>query len=111
MGEFERGGDTRTHKVDAWIAAATNRGLKREFEAGRFRHDLFYRLSVFPIQVPPLRERREDIPQLARHFMTQAAKRLNRRIPRVTQAVLSRLAGRDWPGNVRELQTARHAKS
>ncbi|CAE6731856.1 sigma-54-dependent Fis family transcriptional regulator [Nitrospira defluvii] len=103
-GEFERVGDTRTRRVDVRIVAATNRDLKREVEAGRFREDLFYRLSVFPIHIPPLRERREDIPQLALHFIAQSAKRLNRRAPRVTQAVLNQLAAHDWPGNVRELQ-------
>ncbi len=103
-GEFERVGDTRTRRVDVRIVAATNRDLKREVEAGRFRQDLFYRLSVFPIQVPPLRERREDIRPLALHFISQSAKRLNRGVPRVARAVLGQLAAHDWPGNVRELQ-------
>ena len=103
-GEFERVGDTRTRRVDVRIIAATNRDLKREVEAGRFREDLYYRLSVFPVHIPPLRERREDIPKLALHFIAQSAERMNRRVPRVTQAVLSQLADHDWPGNVRELQ-------
>ncbi|THJ24940.1 MAG: GAF domain-containing protein [Nitrospira sp. CG24E] len=103
-GEFERVGDTRTRRVDVRIVAATNRDLKREVEAGRFRQDLFYRLSVVPVHIPPLRERREDIPRLALHFITQSATRLNRRVPRVTQAMLDQLAAHDWPGNVRELQ-------
>ncbi len=103
-GEFERVGETRTRTVDVRIVAATNRDLKREVEAGRFRQDLYYRLSVFPVHIPPLRERREDIPQLALHFIAQSARRMNRRVPRVTQAVLSQLAAHDWPGNVRELQ-------
>jgi len=103
-GEFERVGETRTRKVDVRIVAATNRDLKREVEAGRFREDLFYRLSVFPIPIPPLRERREDIPALARHFIARSAQRLNRRTPRLTPAVSSLLVGHDWPGNVRELQ-------
>ncbi|HRC44725.1 MAG TPA: sigma 54-interacting transcriptional regulator, partial [Nitrospira sp.] len=103
-GEFERVGDTRTRKVNVRIVAATNRDLKREVEAGRFREDLFYRLSVFPIHIPPLRERREDIPALARHFIARSAQRLNRRTPRLTPAVSSLLVGHDWPGNVRELQ-------
>lgn len=103
-GEFERVGDTRTRTVDVRIVAATNRDLKREIEAGRFRQDLYYRLSVFPVHISPLRERREDIPKLALHFIAQSARRMNRRAPRVTQAVLSQLAAHDWPGNVRELQ-------
>ena len=103
-GEFERVGDTRTRQVNVRIVAATNRDLKREVEAGRFRQDLFYRLSVFPIHIPPLRERRDDIPKLALHFVAQSAQRMNRQGPRVTQAVLTQLAGHDWPGNVRELQ-------
>lgn len=103
-GEFERVGDLRTRSVDVRIVAATNRDLKREVEAGRFREDLYYRLSVFPVHIPPLRERREDIPKLALHFIAQSAQRMNRRVPRVTQAVLSQLAAHDWPGNVRELQ-------
>jgi len=102
--EFERVGDTRTRKVDVRVIAATNRDLKREVEAGRFRQDLFYRLSVFPVEIPPLRERREDIPPLVLHFVTQSARRLNRPIPRVKHAELTRLAAHDWPGNVRELQ-------
>jgi transcriptional regulator with GAF, ATPase, and Fis domain len=103
-GEFERVGETRTRAVNVRIVAATNRDLKREVEAGRFRQDLYYRLSVFPVHIPPLRERREDIPKLALHFIAQSARRMNRRVPRITQAVLSQLATHDWPGNVRELQ-------
>ncbi len=102
--ELERIGDTRTRKVNVRIIAATNRDLKKEVDAGRFRQDLFYRLSVFPIEVPPLRERREDIPPLAEHFLRQSARRMNRPAPRITQDVLSQLAAYDWPGNVRELQ-------
>jgi len=103
-GEFERVGDTHTRHVDVRILAATNRDLKQEVEAGRFRQDLYYRLSVFPLHIPPLRERREDIPKLAVHFIAQSAKRMNRRSPRLTQAALSQLAAHNWPGNVRELQ-------
>lgn len=103
-GEFERVGDTRTRHVDIRILAATNRDLKQEVEAGRFRQDLYYRLSVFPLHIPPLRERREDIPKLAVHFIAQSAKRMNRRAPRLTQAALSQLTTHTWPGNVRELQ-------
>jgi transcriptional regulator with GAF, ATPase, and Fis domain len=102
--EFERVGDTRTRKVDVRIIAATNRDLKGEVDAGRFRQDLFYRLGVFPLEIPPLRERREDIPPLVEHFVTQSARRLNRPIPRVTHAALRQLAAHDWPGNVREPQ-------
>ncbi len=104
--EIERVGDTRARKINVRIIAATNRDLKLEIEAGRFRQDLFYRLSVFPIEIPPLRERREDIAPLALHFVKQMGRRLNRPVPRITQATLSQLAAYDWPGNVRELQNA-----
>jgi formate hydrogenlyase transcriptional activator len=102
--ELERIGDTRTRKVDVRIIAATNLDLKKEVDNKRFRLDLFYRLTVFPIQVPPLRERREDIPPLAAHFVRQSARRIKRPEPRVTQAALNQLAAYDWPGNIRELQ-------
>jgi transcriptional regulator with GAF, ATPase, and Fis domain len=104
--EIERVGDTRARKINVRIIAATNRDLKREAEAGRFRQDLFYRLSVFPIEIPPLRERREDIAPLASHFVKQAARRMSRPAPRVTQATMSQLTAHDWAGNVRELQNA-----
>ncbi len=104
--EIERAGDTRTRKINVRIIAATNRDLKQEVAAGRFRQDLFYRLSVFPIEIPPLSERRDDIGPLALHFVKQAARRMNRPAPRVTQATVSQLAAHDWPGNVRELQNA-----
>ena len=104
--EIERVGDTRTRKVNVRIIAATNRDLKKEVEAGRFRQDLFYRLSVFPIEIPPLRERRDDIVPLATHFVKQTARRMNRPAPRVTQATLTQLTAHDWAGNVRELQNA-----
>src|SRR5271156_354251 len=102
--ELERIGDTRTRKINVRIIAATNRDLKKEVDAGRFRQDLFYRLSVFPIEVPPLRERRDDIPPLVEHFLEQSARRLNRPASRITPAALSQLLAPDWPGNVRELQ-------
>ncbi len=105
-GELERVGDTRTRKVDVRIIAATNRDLRKEVDAGRFRQDLFYRLSVFPIEVPPLRERHEDIPRLVQHFVRHLARGLNRPPPRVTQAVLKQFSEHDWPGNVRELENA-----
>lgn len=102
--ELERVGDTRTRKVNVRLIAATNRDLKKEVDAGRFCQDLFYRLSVFPIEVPPLRERRDDLAPLAARFQAQSARRMNRPAPRITQAALSQLAAHDWPGNVRELQ-------
>jgi transcriptional regulator with GAF, ATPase, and Fis domain len=102
--ELERVGDTRTRKVDVRIIAATNRDLKKDVDAGRFRQDLFYRLSVFPIEVPPLRERRDDIAPLVEHFLGQSARRMNRPTTRITQAALGQLIAYDWPGNVRELQ-------
>ncbi len=104
--EVERVGDSRPRKINVRIVAATNRDLKAEVEAGRFRQDLFYRLSVFPIENPPLRDRREDIPRLAEHFLRTAAKRMNRRPPKLTQATARQLSAHDWPGNVRELQNA-----
>jgi transcriptional regulator with GAF, ATPase, and Fis domain len=104
--EVERIGDTRLRKVNVRIIAATNRNLKDEVIAGRFREDLFYRLSVFPIENPPLRERREDIPRLADHFIHAAAKRLGRKPQKLTVAVAHQLAAQDWPGNIRELQNA-----
>ena len=102
--ELERVGDTRTRKVNVRIIAASNRDLKKEVDAGRFREDLFYRLSVFPIEVPPLRECHEDIPALVEHFLGQSARRMNRPVTRITPAALSQLTAHDWPGNVRELQ-------
>jgi PAS domain S-box-containing protein len=104
--EFERVGDSITRKVDARIVAATNRDLKRDVDSGRFRQDLFYRLSVFPIEVPPLRDRREDIPSLAAHFAEVATRRMNRPSPRLTPEQARVLSSYDWPGNVRELQNA-----
>ena len=104
--ELERVGDTRSRKIDVRIVAASNRDLKQEVDAGRFRQDLYYRLSVFPIELPPLRERRDDIPSLAAHFVKQTARRMNRPAPRVTQATMSQLTSHEWPGNVRELQNA-----
>jgi transcriptional regulator with GAF, ATPase, and Fis domain len=102
--ELERIGDTRTRKVSVRVIAATNRDLKKEVDDRRFREDLFYRLSVFPIEVPPLRKRREDIMPLAAHFIRQSARRMNRPEPKITQATLTQLTCYDWPGNVRQLQ-------
>jgi transcriptional regulator with GAF, ATPase, and Fis domain len=102
--EVERVGEIKVRKINVRVVAATNRNLAAEVEAGRFRQDLFYRLSVFPIENPPLRERREDIPRLAEHFIRIAAKRMNRKPPKFTNAAARQLSTRDWPGNVRELQ-------
>src|SRR5581483_9516874 len=100
---FERVGEERTRRVDVRIVAATNRDLRRELEAGRFREDLFYRLAVFPIEVPPLRARRADIGPLAAHFLRLAEPRIGRRGLRLTVANVRRLEQYEWPGNVREL--------
>jgi DNA-binding NtrC family response regulator len=102
--EFERVGETRPRKIDVRIVAATNRDLAAEVEAGRFRADLFYRLNVFPIESPPLRERREDIPLLADHFIQASARRLGRQPSRLSETALRQLMNRDWPGNIRELE-------
>jgi DNA-binding NtrC family response regulator len=102
----QRIGDTRSRKLNVRIIAATNRNLSAEILMGGFRHDLFYRLGVFIVESPPLRERREDIPLLADHFISVAAKRLNRCPPKLHVSVVSKLAGHDWPGNIRELQNA-----
>jgi PAS domain S-box-containing protein len=102
--ELERVGDTRTRKVSVRIIAASNRDLKKEVDEGRFRQDLFYRLSVFPIEVPPLRERREDIGPLIAHFIRQIARRMNRPEPQLSNTALDQLTTYHWPGNVRELQ-------
>ena len=105
-GEFERVGDERTRRVDVRIIAATNRDLRREVDEGRFRLDLFYRLGVFPMEVPPLRDRRDDIPDLVAHFLRQASIRLHVPVPRLARAEVERAQRYDWPGNVRELQNA-----
>jgi PAS domain S-box-containing protein len=104
--EIERVGDTRTRTVNVRIIAATNRDLKKEAEDGRFREDLFYRLSVFPIALPPLRERREDVPLLASHFARGSARQMGRPTPRIAHAAMAKLTAHDWPGNIRELQNA-----
>jgi transcriptional regulator with GAF, ATPase, and Fis domain len=102
-GTYERIGEEKTRTVDVRVLAATNRDLKTEVEAGRFRQDLFYRLNVFPIEVPPLRKRKEDIPLLAERFLQQAARRFNRPIKGLSQGNILALQAYDWPGNVREL--------
>ena len=103
-GEYERVGEEKTRKVDVRIIAATNRNLKKDIGKGLFRQDLYYRLSVFPIEVAPLRYRKEDIPLLTEHFLGLIQKRENRKFPRLSKANLKQLQGYDWPGNVRELQ-------
>lgn len=102
--EFERVGDDHTRRVDVRVIAATNRNLRAESEGGRFRLDLFYRLSVFPLELPALRDRREDIPLLAMHFVKLACTRMNLPEPKLPRREMDRLQRYDWPGNVRELQ-------
>ena len=102
--QFERVGDTQTRTVNVRVIAATNRQLKEEVRLGRFREDLYYRLTVFPIEVPPLRERVEDIPALARHFVERSARRMNMGTPKLTRAHVELLTAYAWPGNVRELE-------
>lgn len=103
-GEFERLGSSRTTKVDVRIIAATNRNLEEEVEKGRFRRDLWYRLNVFPITMPPLRERKEDIPLLADFYINKISRRLGKQIQVVPQNVMNALLNHHWPGNVRELE-------
>ncbi|MEW6303864.1 MAG: sigma 54-interacting transcriptional regulator [Verrucomicrobiota bacterium] len=103
-GQFEKLGEDRTRSVNVRIIAATNRDLLAEAKAGRFRLDLYYRLSVFPMELPPLRERREDIGPLTEHFLKQSSKRLGVPCPRMTKTQARELESYDWPGNVRELQ-------
>ena len=103
-GEYERVGEEKTRTVDVRIITATNRDLKQEVEAGRFRQDLYYRLNVFPVEVAPLRHRTADIPLLATHYLQQAARKLNLPVPHLTTAEMRQLQEYDWPGNVRELQ-------
>jgi DNA-binding NtrC family response regulator len=102
--EFEPLGGERTEKVDLRVIAASNRDLRRMVTDGRFLEDLFYRLSVIPIHIPPLRERREDIPALTDHFIRKHNQRTGKRIEKVEEAVLESFRGYDWPGNVRELE-------
>ena len=102
--EFERLGSTRTLRTDARLVAATNRNLADMVEEQRFRSDLFYRLNVFPVRVPPLRERREDIPQLVWHFVRQFAGRMKKDYESISPETMRALCEYDWPGNIRELQ-------
>jgi transcriptional regulator with GAF, ATPase, and Fis domain len=103
-GQFERIGEERTRTVDVRIVAATNRDLLREVREGRFRQDLYYRLGVFPVQLPPLRDRISDIPALSEFFLRTASAKLGVRTPRMGAAQVAAMQRYDWPGNVRELQ-------
>ncbi|WP_207456124.1 sigma 54-interacting transcriptional regulator [Azospirillum sp. SYSU D00513] len=103
-GQFERVGEERTRKVDVRIVAATNRDLRAEVAAGRFRQDLYFRLNVFPIESPPLRDRPEDIPLLASHFLRDVTRKLNTGEASLSEGDVRRLTAYRWPGNVRELQ-------
>jgi DNA-binding NtrC family response regulator len=103
-GEFERVGDTKTIKVDTRFIAATNRDLNEEITQGRFREDLYYRLNVVPIYLPPLRERREDIPLLVHHFLRRYGEANRREVGAVSREAMRLLCDHDWPGNIRELQ-------
>jgi formate hydrogenlyase transcriptional activator len=102
--EFERLGSTRTIRVNVRLVAATNRDLAPMIAEGRFRNDLYYRLNVFPVLLPPLRERRGDIPLLVHHFTQQFARRMGRRIETIPAEAMDSLTRYAWPGNIRELQ-------
>src|SRR6202040_1515889 len=102
--EFERLGSTRTHQVDVRLVAATNRDLMEMVKRGEFRSDLYYRLNVFPIPLPPLRERREDIPALVEHFVEIYARRMGKQIEHIPPETMSAIIAFQWPGNIRELQ-------
>jgi len=105
-GTFEPVGSEKTIKVDVRVISATNKDLRQEMKAKRFREDLFYRLCVVPITLPPLRERRNDIPLLVEHFLRRACEQSGRQVPMVSDEAISILMDYDWPGNVRELQNA-----
>jgi transcriptional regulator with GAF, ATPase, and Fis domain len=102
--EFERLGSSRTHQVDVRLVAATHRDLEGMVKNGEFRSDLYFRLNVFPVQLPPLRERREDIPALVAHFVEIVGRRVGRQIDRIPEETMLDLCSYDWPGNIRELQ-------
>ncbi len=102
--EFERLGSNRTHKVDVRLIAATHRDLPAMVKQGAFREDLYYRMKVFPIRMPALRQRTEDIPKLVRHFTEVYARRMNKKIEEIPSETMDALVRYRWPGNVRELQ-------
>ena len=102
--EFERLGSTRTQRVDVRMVAATNRNLEQLVGDKQFREDLYFRLNVFPVRIPPLRERMGDIPLLARHYMNKYAQRMNKRIETIPEEAMATLCRYSWPGNIRELQ-------
>jgi formate hydrogenlyase transcriptional activator len=102
--EFERLGSGRTHQVDVRLVAATNRNLVDMVKRNEFRSDLYYRLNVFPIPLPPLRERREDIPALVTHFVETLGRRMDKQIENIPSETMSALVSYEWPGNIRELQ-------
>jgi len=102
--EFERLGSSRTHQVDVRLVAATHRDLEGMVKNGEFRSDLYFRLNVFPVQLPPLRERREDIPALVAHFVEIVGRRIGRQIDHIPEETILDLCSYDWPGNIRELQ-------
>jgi transcriptional regulator with GAF, ATPase, and Fis domain len=102
--EFERLGSTRTHQVDVRLVAATHRDLTDMARRGEFRSDLYFRLNVFPVLLPPLRERREDIPELVMHFVEKIGLRVGKKIERIPPTTMSALTSYEWPGNIRELQ-------
>jgi transcriptional regulator with GAF, ATPase, and Fis domain len=102
--EFERLGSGRTHKVDVRLVAATNRDLLKMVARGQFRSDLYYRLNVFPIMLPALRERREDIPDLVTHFVKLFSRRMGKQVDSIRPEIMAAFQGYSWPGNIRELQ-------
>src|SRR5439155_7213220 len=102
--EIEPLGAERTEKIDVRVIAATNRNLRQMVADGKFQEDLFYRLNVIPIDIPPLRERRDDIPALVEFFVRKHAQRTGRRVERIDDGVLAALQQYEWPGNVRELE-------
>src|SRR5262249_20593607 len=102
--EIEPLGSERTEKIDVRVIAATNRNVRQMVADGKFQEDLFYRLNVIPIEIPPLRDRREDIPALVEHFVRKHAQRTGRRVEKIDEGVLAGLQQYDWPGNVRELE-------
>lgn len=103
-GEFERVGSSQTIKIDVRVIAATNRDVSEAVKGGVFRADLFYRLNVFPLEVPPLRDRKGDIPLLVNFFLSKFAKKLGKELRGVSRAGMEKLLGYQWPGNIRELQ-------